>query len=96
MIKRKLLFAIVVFCLIFSSIVGCSNSEKKFQDVYRELLIAHKDYNDTSELRKAIDSIFKKYNYTKEEFLEDLENLKRKPEEVLKIIDTINIKIQKN
>lgn len=90
---------LIILSLLFAFLQSCDlfhDDYDKFKNVYKNTLIAIEKYqNDTIRLKKEINKIYKKYDYTEELFNKEFNYLTYKnPKKFQEILDSINSEIQ--
>jgi hypothetical protein len=86
--KNIILFLLLVITLC----TACNEAkvdEKKFYDLYTEILIVRQQNSDTAIANPLVNELFAKNNYTKEQFKADFEELAKDPNTFAHKIDSI-------
>jgi hypothetical protein len=94
MIKLKMMKAIytLFLSLMFFGFISCNNSnidEKKFFDLYKDILVIRTQYEDTTIANPKIRELFDLYDYSEKQFKKDFYTLGTKDEKFASKVDSL-------
>lgn len=87
----------ITILLILIALVSCSSDneeEIRFMKVYKDILIAREQIQDSLAANNAVDSILKQNGYTQKEFKEAYFELATNSERFISVIDSVRNEIR--
>lgn len=86
----KIIYIIFISITLFLS-TSCGNKidEKKFFELYKDILIIRNQDEDTATANPKVRELFEIYNYSEEQFKKDFYTLGKKDEKFAKKVDSL-------